>query len=118
MNDPSQALIAPFREVWLSLGAQINAWNATMSGLATTSPLHGRVHQIHEALVTVLGDRGKVPVVVGLLLEDSKVASEKVRTGLTNGLEPVVYPLLTGGWAVVEAAIEDLVARILRYDPN
>jgi hypothetical protein len=116
MQDPQQTLIAPFKAVWLSLAAQMNAWSATIAAVSVTRHLERRVSQIQQDLTTILGE-GKVPITVGLLLRDAGSASRKVELGLATGMEPLVYPLLTGTWSVVEAATEDLIGRILQNDP-
>ena len=114
MSTPAEALILPFKEIWLELAAQTNSW-ATVHRLindAVTQP---------ERLDAALSELGHVSsnqssAALNYLKQNARTMATEATALLGARQNSMVYPALVGTWAIVEAALDGIIKTILITD--
>lgn len=116
MQEAASILISPFKGIWEALAAQGNAWTTIRKMLGQSIRLPSHLSEIREALrangvVDSLGE-------LSSLINASQALALDAANLLTSQQQAIVYPGLVGAWAIVEAAFDDLMLRILLNDPS
>lgn len=116
MQEAASVLISPFDGIWRALAAQANAWTTIHKMLGQSIKLPQQLSEISEALRA--NGVGESLGELSSLINESRVLAMDAANLLTSQQQAIVYPGLVGAWAIVEAAFDDLIIRILVNDPS
>jgi hypothetical protein len=116
MKDAAAVLISPFDGIWRALAAQANAWTTINKMLGQTIKLPLHLTAIGETLKTI-GVNDCPGELFSLINESQELARDAIDL-LSSQQQAIIYPGLVGSWAIVEAAFDDLILKILVNDPG
>lgn len=116
MEKATDILISPMEKIWSDLREQAEAWTTINNMLIQTTHLPARLSIIDKSLNT-LDSFASIDELTTLMNESHALALDAERL-VSSSKHTIIYPGLVGAWAIIEAAFDDLIIKILLNDPE
>lgn len=112
-ENAAEILIKPFGDLWTSLKNQNDGWNTVLESLKAVSAIDNAFMKDDNCRLLLA-----TPFIQENIYNIIFPLANNARELLNNSSDILVYPSFVGAWALIEAAFEDMMIKIIIHDPK